>query len=321
LFSIPGANKLPGGHPPGNLPNNPLGGAGGQGHIVHPVNPFGGGNQGPIQLVPVGMYVEVEKSGNEYIVKWEDNPKEVDPQTPPPDYDDVILSFEVERLPFYRRAAGVVIPETATAHNTYAFQVGNAVIEAWYEYDPNTEKPTKLWLKTTALADLPGEYKFKLTGPNGEDLPNVGNNPFTLRALRGGETDIQYFAPVTGSVKLTVTAPARGTTTVSAPPDVATIEKRTVVGYSTKTIRFGDTASTYCSKLDLNGHKDWRLPSKNELLSNVIIANKNDGINYWSLTSSANEAYTAWYVNVSNGDSSRSFKNNNLNVKCVRSIK
>jgi molecular chaperone GrpE (heat shock protein) len=150
------------------------------------------------------------------------------------DFDDVVLKFEIERIPVYKGVGSAVIPETATAHNTYAFQVGNAVIEAWYEYDPATDKPAKLWFKTSALADLPEGYKFKLTGPNGEDLPDVGSNPFTLKALKAGESDIQYFAPVTGPVKLTVVSPA-----------VATIEKRAVVGYDTINVNFGDTHETY----------------------------------------------------------------------------
>jgi hypothetical protein len=182
-------------------------------------------------LPPEGSYVKVTDNGdNTYTVAWEDLTGGGDR-----DFDDVVLKFEIERIPVYKGVASTVIPETATAHNTYAFQVGNAVIEAWYEYDPDTEKPTKLWFKTTALADLPEGYKFKLTGPNGEDLPNVGSNPFTLGALKAGETDIQYFAPVTGPVKLTVTAPA----------GIATIEKRSVVGYDTINVNFGDTHETY----------------------------------------------------------------------------
>jgi hypothetical protein len=181
-------------------------------------------------LPPEGSYVKVTDNGdNTYTVAWEDLTGGGDR-----DFDDVVLKFEIERIPVYKGVGSVVIPETATAHNTYTFQVGNAVIEAWYEYDPATDKPTRLWFKTTALADLPEGYKFKLTGPNGEDLPNVGSNPFTLGALNKGETDIQYFAPVTGPVKLTVVSPA-----------VATIEKRSVVGYDTINVNFGDTHETY----------------------------------------------------------------------------
>jgi len=191
---------------------------------------------------PEGSYVKVTDNGDgTYTVAWEDLTGGGDR-----DFDDVVLKFDVERIPVYKGVASVNIPETATEHNTYAFQLGNAVIEAWYEYNQDTGKPEKLWFKTTALADLPEGYKFKLTGPNGEDLPNVGGNPFTLRSLKKGETDIQYFAPVTGPVRLTVISPA-----------VATIEKRAVVGYDTVNINFGDKHETYqIPQLDVT-HLTW----------------------------------------------------------------
>jgi len=192
--------------------------------------PEAGSLRGNGAVPPEGSYVKVTDNGDgTYTVAWEDLTGGGDR-----DFNDVVLRFKVERIPFYRGVASVNVPETATEHNTYAFQVGNAVIETWYEFDPHTKQPVRFWFKTTALADLPEGYKFKLTGPNGEDLPYVGNNPYSLPPLRKGETDIQYFAPVTGPVKLTV-----------IPPAVATIEKRAVVGYDTVNINFGDKHETY----------------------------------------------------------------------------
>jgi len=93
-------------------------------------------------LPPEGSYVKVTDNGdNTYTVAWEDLTGGGDR-----DFNDVILKFEIERIPVYKGVGSAVIPETATAHNTYAFQVGNAVIEAWYEYDPATDKPARITL-------------------------------------------------------------------------------------------------------------------------------------------------------------------------------
>ena len=85
-----------------------------------------------------------------------------------------------------------------------------------------------------------------------------------------------------------------------------------------------------CESLELAGHKDWRLPNRNELQSIVDYSRNNPGINtdyfpqtmsscYWSSTTDAYYMNNAWCVNfhynyVDDGD-----KDNTIYVRAVRS--
>ncbi len=179
-------------------------------------------------LPPVRSYIKVTDLGNgEYKVEWEDLTGGGDR-----DFDDVRLRFSIERIPYYKRIASVSIPKTATANNTYAVQVGNVVVEAWY--GTNSEETPVLWFKSTALRDLPKGYTIEVLDQNGNPYPHVGSNPYQLPSLKEGESDIQYFAPVdpsTGLATLRIVASA---------PATASLEKRAIIGYSMKTVTFGD---------------------------------------------------------------------------------
>gem|GEM_PF-2389778 len=89
----------------------------------------------------------------------------------------------------------------------------------------------------------------------------------------------------------------------------------------------GDTATTYCSNLNLNGG-GWRLPTVKELLYIVDNGKFNPNIDsqfqntisyyYWSSTSYASSPYRAWRVFFGNGSTYGNFKNSSLYVRCVR---
>ena len=90
----------------------------------------------------------------------------------------------------------------------------------------------------------------------------------------------------------------------------------------------GDTATTYCTSLDLGGYSDWRLPSIAELERIIDYSQTNPVISsvftttisnyYWSSTSIVDDESNAWIVyfeyGVVNGDS----KDYSYFVRCVR---
>ncbi|MCK5916066.1 MAG: DUF1566 domain-containing protein, partial [Deltaproteobacteria bacterium] len=90
----------------------------------------------------------------------------------------------------------------------------------------------------------------------------------------------------------------------------------------------GDTATTYCSELTLNGGS-WRLPSIKELDTLVdngrIDPSVTEGIfnytassDYWSSTSSTRDNALAWVTDYGNGRSRHYVKNANHYVRCVK---
>ena len=92
---------------------------------------------------------------------------------------------------------------------------------------------------------------------------------------------------------------------------------------------FWSEAINYCENLTLDGHSDWRLPNKNELLSLVDYSKFNPVIkenifenissnDYWSSTTNADYSGNAWGVDFSNGYTGNFNKTETLNVRCVR---
>jgi len=199
------------------------------------------------RLPPEGSYVKVTDNGDgTYTVAWEDLTGGGDR-----DFDDVVLKFSIERIPYYEQTATTEVPETASQFNTFAVQVGDAVVEAWY--GTTDDGTSALWFKTTALNDLEG-YTIAVTDADGNPLPNVGGSPYSIPALQAGESDIQYFAPISpeDNIRLVITAPEpqeaeaeTEPTTPTTAAGTAIIEKRGIVGYDTKTITFGDKTTTF----------------------------------------------------------------------------
>jgi hypothetical protein len=90
------------------------------------------------------------------------------------------------------------------------------------------------------------------------------------------------------------------------------------------TMKFNQ-ATDYAAKLDAHGHRDWRVPTKNEL--NVLFNNPATigGFNvigsnpagwYWSAT--PGYEWDAWCQRLSDGLQSSNLKANRLSVRCVR---
>ena len=87
-------------------------------------------------------------------------------------------------------------------------------------------------------------------------------------------------------------------------------------------------AIDYCEALVLDGHDDWRLPNKKELLSIVDYSRYRPSMdaafthtasnNYWSATALAHITNHAWIVHFDNGDTEGGLKSNGYYVRCVR---
>ena len=87
-------------------------------------------------------------------------------------------------------------------------------------------------------------------------------------------------------------------------------------------------AIDYCEALNLDGHNDWRLPNKKELLSIVDYSRYDPAINpvlttptsydYWSSTTHANDTSSAWIVYFYDGRTSYKYKSATFHFRCVR---
>jgi len=85
----------------------------------------------------------------------------------------------------------------------------------------------------------------------------------------------------------------------------------------------GDTATTYCDNLSLGAYYDWRLPTKDQLLSLTTIEDELNNVSssyYWSSTGYASGTSSAWVINFYfyDGFESYSDKGNSNFVRCVR---
>lgn len=92
-----------------------------------------------------------------------------------------------------------------------------------------------------------------------------------------------------------------------------------------------DDAILYCKTLEINGKKNWRLPTFDELLSIVDYSRVNPAINpifeevaegtYWTATNFSPTDARAWTIHFSTGKSYYSYKTTNHAVRCVKDIK
>ena len=84
-----------------------------------------------------------------------------------------------------------------------------------------------------------------------------------------------------------------------------------------------------CKKLNYAGHKDWRLPTREELLTLVDLTRYNPAIDpafkvhtddyYWTSDVCAWDAGYAWYVDFSGGRVGGWYKGDSVYVRAVRS--
>ena len=97
-------------------------------------------------------------------------------------------------------------------------------------------------------------------------------------------------------------------------------------------ITIWQSAIDYCENLTLNTQNDWRLPTKNELLSIVDYTKNNPSIakqfkntsttdSYWSSTTIEFSHSGAWIVYFGHGNTDRARKASSYYVRCVRAGK
>ena len=90
-------------------------------------------------------------------------------------------------------------------------------------------------------------------------------------------------------------------------------------------------ARKYCKNLKLAGHKDWRLPTIQELSTIIDLDRYNPAIAkefknvksdwYWTNTSCASNSNDAWGLYFKYGSDYHDYKNSSAYVRCVRKIK
>lgn len=94
-----------------------------------------------------------------------------------------------------------------------------------------------------------------------------------------------------------------------------------------KEVHYGE-AKTYCKKLSLAEHDDWRLPTVHELQSIVDLTRYEPAIqrgfhfvaseSYWSSTLYADDKDRAWNVDFKSGSTQNSRHSYAFYVRCVR---
>jgi hypothetical protein len=85
-----------------------------------------------------------------------------------------------------------------------------------------------------------------------------------------------------------------------------------------------DDAMKFCEELKFDGHSDWRLPTRVELLAlydNGEILSDTKSDDYWSNTTYADSTDGAWYVNFTDGYAYRDDKATTYYVHAVRERK
>ena len=92
-----------------------------------------------------------------------------------------------------------------------------------------------------------------------------------------------------------------------------------------------DEAQEYCNLVNLAGYKDWRLPTRTELLSIADNSRCKPALNtafkyiadanysyYWSRTKYAGDSSNAWFVRFGEGSGDWRRVSNRFFVRCVR---
>lgn len=90
-------------------------------------------------------------------------------------------------------------------------------------------------------------------------------------------------------------------------------------------------ALEYCKKIDLAGHKDWRLPTIKELIALVEYGKHNPSIDetvfpitvsrlYWSSTAYTDSAAFAWIIDFYSGGGKPVGKSSRYYTRAVRTI-
>jgi len=95
-------------------------------------------------------------------------------------------------------------------------------------------------------------------------------------------------------------------------------------GYDYKKVQDWQGAKAYCSKLKIEGHSDWHLPSKSQL--KTLYKNRLHLVNieperYWSATIPTLNTTDAWSVRFDDGNTNYYNKSNFYYVRCVRDEK
>jgi len=94
-------------------------------------------------------------------------------------------------------------------------------------------------------------------------------------------------------------------------------------------VRTWESASSYCKKLTLAGHSDWKLPNKSEIKS-IVDKSRRPAIKkefknvvallYWTSIPHESISDDAYVVSFSRGIVTHTYKSRNHYVRCVREI-
>ncbi len=200
------------------------------------------------------------------------------------------------RLPTINEMINLIdysIPHPGPTINTFYFP--NTLLGAWY------------W-SSVASAHYTG-YAWLVGFSSGYDANSHDSERFSVRAVRGRQSDIGYFQG-NGTVTDTVT----GLMWQQISPSYTMTWQQ---------------ALSYCERLALGGYTDWRLPTIKELGTLVDHSQSAPTINityfpdtiaslYWSSTTSVLSTSNAWNVDFSFGNSTNSSKAGSRYVRAVR---